>query len=344
MTSSEKGARSAPLLSLPLALLLLLPAAAHGARFRVKFATLAPEGSTWMKVMRALEEDLKRATGGGLRFRIYPGGVAGNESDVLRKMRLGQIHAAGFTGVGLGKVLPEVRIFELPFLFRDYAEVDRVHRELEGHVERAFESKGYVLLGWAEVGFVHLFSQKPLRSRADLRGTKMWMWQGDPVAAATFKALGASPIPLPVTEVLTSLQTGLVNTVYTSPLGAIALQWFTRTKFMSSFPLANGTGAVLMDKRRFDALPPEFGAVLRERARARLAELLKLTRRDNERAVAVLRGRGIRIVRPPDEREAEALAQVGRRAQQKLAGRLFPKELLERVRAILREHRRASAR
>ena len=131
-----------------LILLLATPSSAIAAKKQViKFASLAPEGSTWMRIMRGLDKDVRKGTKNTVRFRIYPGGVSGNEKDVVRKLRVGQLHAAGFTGVGLGEILPAVRLFELPYFFRNYKEVDVVHRELDGWFEEAFRKKGYVLLG-----------------------------------------------------------------------------------------------------------------------------------------------------------------------------------------------------
>ncbi|MEK6710918.1 MAG: TRAP transporter substrate-binding protein DctP [Nitrospinota bacterium] len=317
------------------ALLFLLWAPPARAATEIKFASLAPEGTTWMEVMRALDQDVRQATGGAVRFRIYPGGVSGNEKDVVRKLRVGQLHAAGFTGVGLGEILPAVRLLELPFLFRDYAEVDKVHRELAPWFEKAFGEKGYVLLGWSEVGFAHFFSQAPVRSRAGLLRQKVWMWEGDPLARAYFEALGVQPIPLNVTDVLTSLQTGLIDTVYASPLGAVALQWFTKVRYMSPVPMVNVTGAIVVRKDVFQRLSPAHQRVLLEKTRARMEELQRLTRAENERAVEAMRKRGLELAPEPSPAEMEELRRIGREAERKLAGALIPPDLLARARQAL---------
>jgi len=310
----------------------------------IKFASLAPEGTTWMQVMRALDGDVRQATGGAAGFRFYPGGVAGNEKDVVRKLRVGQLHAAGFTGVGLGEILPAVRLLELPFFFRSYEEVDALHRALDPWFERAFEERGYVVLGWSEVGFAHFFSQAPVQSRADLQRRKVWMWEGDPLARAYFEALGVQPIPLAVTDVLTSLQTGLIDTVYANPLGAVALQWFTKVEYMSPVPMANVTGAIVMRKDHFDRLAPEARRALRERAPPRMAELRRLTREENARAVEAMKKRGLKIAPAPGEAELAEIRRLGEGARRRLAGSLIPADLLARAESLLASLRGGKAR
>ena len=191
----------------------------------IKFATLAPEGSSWMKSMRRLAEKVKKATDGNVTFRFYPGGVSGDEKDVIRKMRIGQLHGAGFTGVGLGQILPEVRVLDLPFLFNTDEEIQHIYNKMSNYYSARYEDKGFVLLGWVPVGWIHFFSQHPIRSVEDLRRSKSWMWEGDPLVEQAYKGMEVQPIPLSITNVLLSLQTGMVDTVYSSTQGALALQW-----------------------------------------------------------------------------------------------------------------------
>ncbi len=305
----------------------------------IKFASLAPEGTTWMRVMRALDGDVRKATDKAVRFRIYPGGVSGNEKDVVRKLRVGQLHAAGFTGVGLGEILPAVRLFEVPFLFRNHKEVDAVHRALDGWFEDAFRKKGYVLLGWSEVGFARFFSKEQIKNISDLSKQKVWMWEGDPLARAYFRAMGVRAIPLAVTDVLTSLQTGLVETVYITPLAAIALQWFTKVRYISPVPMANVTGAIVMRKKNFGRLAPAHRKILLERTRDRMIELRRLTRKENARAVAAMKKRGLKVSAPPAAADLEAFRRVGEKAEKTIAGQLIPADLLSRARGALAAHR-----
>jgi TRAP-type C4-dicarboxylate transport system substrate-binding protein len=204
---------------------------------------------------------------------------------------------------------------------------------------RSFLERGFVLLGWAEVGFVHFFSKAPIRTQDDLKARKLWMWQGDPLAQAYFKALGVSPVPLALPDVLTSLQTNLVDTVYSSPLGAIVLQWHTKVTYMSALPMADAAGAVLVSKKVFDRLPAEYQALLLERTPAYMRRLVLQTRADNTRAINELRRRGMKVVAAPPPEELERFLTTGLNAQQSLVGRLYSQELLDEVRRAVADYR-----
>ena len=170
------------LASLLFALVLILaeaPDAQAAPKTRIKFSTLAPEGSSWMKAMRSLEKELQRVTEGEVGFKFYPGGVSGDEIDVIRKMRIGQIHAAGFTGVGLGEILPEVRVLDLPFLFRNDREIEVIYEKKNDYFTPRFEEKGDILLGWVPVGWVHFFSKERVFNISSLQTRKSRMGEGD---------------------------------------------------------------------------------------------------------------------------------------------------------------------
>lgn len=307
----------------------------------IKFATVAPEGSTWLKVMNELNDEISKLTNGEVRFKIYPGGIQGDEKDVLRKIRLGQLHSAGFTGVGLGEILPESRIFDSPLLFNNYQEVDHITALLTDDLSRKFEEAGYVLLGWTEVGFVYVYGNKPITSLPDLKGTRMWMWQGDPIAEATFNALGVSPFPLSVTDVLTSLQTNLIEAVYTSPLACVSLQWYTRVNYMMDVPLADAAGAVLISKKSFDKLPENYQLILREKSKEYMTRLIGLSRQDNEQSIELMKKNGMKIVHVP-EANLRDFRSAGEKARRSLVGRLYSQELLDRVENSLKEFRSQS--
>lgn len=309
----------------------------------IKFATLAPDGSTWMNVMKEYDRAVQEESDGRLRFKIYPGGVQGDESSVLRKIRIGQLHSGGFTGVGMGQIVPIVRILDSPFLFRSYGEIDNVHQEFDQEFRDPFLQKGFVLLGWAEVGFVYLFTSSPVRDPADLRGVRMWTWEGDPIAEAAFNALGVTPIPLSITDVMTSLQTGLIDGVYTSPLAAIALQWFTRVKYMFHVPLANGSGSVLISKKKFDSLPDDLQEILLRNGRKYMAKLTELSRRDNERAIETLRKSGIKIIELASPEALGAYEKIGSTARRLLVGKLYTQELLTRVEQSVQRFRKSDS-
>lgn len=305
--------------------------------YLIKFSTLAPEGSTWMKELHALESEIKRATDGKVYFKFYPGGVSGDEFDVIRKMRIGQVHAAGFTGVGLGKILPEVRVLDLPFLFDSDRQVKHIYEKMNDYFYDRFEKEGYILLGWVPVGWVHFFSQTPIQSMADLQTTKAWMWEGDPLVKEAYINIGITPFPLSVTDVLLSLQTGMIDTVYASPVGALVLQWFTKVQYMSQLRMGNATGAVLMTKKKFKTLPEKYQEILKEVSRKYLAILLKEIQEDNSKSIEVMQKNGLKLAPMPTPEEIKQFHELGEKTRKNLTGDLFSKELLDRVLSHLEE-------
>jgi TRAP-type C4-dicarboxylate transport system substrate-binding protein len=312
---------------------------ARSQEYTIKFATIAPEGSTWMNVMKAYDARIRKESGGRLGFKIYPGGVQGEDKDVIKKIRIGQLHSAGFTGVGLGEIAPEVRVLDSPFLFRTYDEVDHIYERMGKEFEEAFREKNFVLLGWAEVGFVYVFTNTPVRTLADMKGVKMWMWEGDPVAEATFKAFGISPIPLSVVDVLTSLQTGLINGAYVSPYAAVALQWNTRVKYMMGVPLADACGAVVVSGKTFEKLPADLQEILLRNGRKFMRDLTVKSRQENAAAIETLKKTGVTVVDVKSETTLQEYARLGREAREALVGRLYDAEFLSKVETALEEFR-----
>jgi len=306
----------------------------------LKIATLAPEGSTWMNVMRELDDAVRTATENRVGLKFYPGGVQGDELVVLRKIRLGQLHGGGFSGQGLGEIASELRVIEIPFLFESSAEVDHVHDKLDPTFNRIVEEKGYVLLGWAEVGFIYVFTDRPVRAPEDLKQVKMWLWEGDPLASAFFGAYGISPIPLALTDVLTALDTKLINGVYSSPLACIALQWFTRVSHMTDLRLTHATGAVVIDRRAWEKIDPADRERVRSTATTHFRRLVDRSRLENEESIGVMKKRGMQIVSPDRERTT-AFAEIGRRVWRDQVGKLYPQSLLDQVLAAVKEARAA---
>lgn len=305
----------------------------------IKFASLAPEGSTWVKVLQEWDQELTEKSGGAIKFRVYSGGVAGDEKDVIRKIRLGQLHAGGFTGVGLGEIAPKVRILDVPFLFRSTEEVDYILDTFAKEFFDAFRQKGYVLLGWAEVGFVYFFSVEKASDFENFKGMKMWAWEGDPIAEALFRSLSISPVPLSIADVTTSLQTGLINGVYSSPMGALALQWTSRTKYMLNFKLCNASGAVLVSAKIFDSLPADQQTLLLDTGKKHLRHLTELSRAENISAIDFLKENHVEIIEPLTSEGSETVEKAGARAREMLIGKLYEKEFLKQVEKALSEFR-----
>jgi TRAP-type transport system periplasmic protein len=313
-------------------LLVGLGSNAHGEnKHIIKFSTLAPEGSSWMKSLRRFSGKVKKATEGNVSFKFYPGGVSGDEIDVIRKMRIGQLHGAGFTGVGLGAVLPEVRVLDLPFLFQSDQEIEHVYQAMNDYFVERFEKKGYILLGWVPVGWIHFLSQKPIHTVADLRESKPWLWEGDPLVEQAYEGMDVQPIPLSITDVLLSLQTGMVDTVYSSTQGALVLQWFTKVKHITRLRMGYATGGVLISKRKFKKLPLAYQETLKKIGSECLTELASVIRKDNLKAEKVIENNGIKWMPQPDPASLKKFQQAGATARQNLSGKLFSPELLSKV-------------
>lgn len=310
----------------------------HAQEYTIKFATLAPEGTSWMNIMKEFDAAVRKETGGKVGFRIYPGGVQGDEKVVLRKIRSGQLHAGGFTGVAMGEIASKVRILDTPFLFMTYAEIDHIYEAFDEEFRKAFEENGYVLLGWAEVGFVHVFTNTAINRPQDLKSLKMWAWEGDPIAETLFRELEISPIPLAMTDVMTSLQTRLIDAFYTSPYAALTLQWYTRAKYMIDVPLADAAGAVLVSKKFFDRIPPDLQEVVLRSSKVYFKRLVQMTRKDNADAVEAMKQRGISLIKA-DEKDYRYYVEVSERARRKLVGRLYSEEFLGRIETALESFR-----
>ena len=308
-------------------------------QYTIKFATIAPKGTTWMNVMEEYDAAVRRESAGRMGFKIYAGNTQGDEKQVLRKIKAGLLQSGGFTGVGMGEIAPEVRVLDSPFLVRTYGEADDLYNAFNNEFAKAFEEGGYVLLGWAEVGFVYVFTNSPIQKPEDLKGLKMWTWEGDPIAETAFRVLGISPIPLSFVDVMMSLQTGLINAVYTTPYAAVSLQWFTRVKYMVDAPLADAAGAVLISKKYYDGLPNDLKEILLRNGKLSMAKLTQLSREDNKKAIAELKKQGITIT-PATEKDVQQYVEVGEKARKMLVGRMYTQDFLDRVEKEVKEFRK----
>ncbi|MEJ2686876.1 MAG: TRAP transporter substrate-binding protein DctP [Gammaproteobacteria bacterium] len=310
--------------------------------YTLKFATLAPAGSTWMNLLAAWGKEVKARSHGRLVFKFYPGGVQGDETDVLQKIRFGQLQGAAFTGYGIGHIYSPARVLEVPFLFRNYGEIDYVRHHLMPSFRRGFKQHGFRLLGWMEVGFVHFFSKQPIRSLDDLKKRRIWLWQGDPLGQAFFDASDLAPVPLSITDVFTSLSTGLIDTVYCTPLAAIALQWFTQVSYMTRLPMADGIGALVVSNRFFDRLPPDLQKLLQSTGRETGHKLIEATRKDNRKSLKVLQRQGIKFTLPADHVDPKTLYKIRDKAAATLmASGYIPKAEFQRTKKLLAKYRRS---
>jgi TRAP-type C4-dicarboxylate transport system substrate-binding protein len=323
---------------LVVALALLVGAPAFAQEHTIKIATLAPEGSLWMNLFHEWGKRIEEHTQAKLKVKFYAGGVAGDERDAVRKMRLGQINAAAVTAIGLGLIQSEVRVLELPMLIASYDELDFVRGKLDGEFRKKFEAKDYVLLMWGDVGPVHVFSNIPIKSKADLSQTKLWAWVDDPIIRMLFQQLGANGVPLGVPDVLPSLQTGLINACYGSPLSTLALQWYTKVKFMTQMHITQAVGAVVMLKKEFDKLSPEQQKVVLDDSKEMQPKLLKSIRDENTKSLASMKQAGLQVVESPKDMMAQ-FDDVAKAIRPKLEPSVYTHEFREKVEKLVAEYR-----
>jgi TRAP-type transport system periplasmic protein len=309
----------------------------------LKFATLAPEGSTWMNIITDWANQVDRESKGRLKLKLYGGGVLGDEPDVLRKIRFGQLQGAALSGHGIGYIYSPARVLEIPFLFRTYDEVDHVRARLMPEIREGFRGNGFELVGWMEVGFVQLFSRAPIYCIDDMKKRRVWLWQGDPLGEAFFVATAISPVPLALTEVFTSLSTGLIDTVIAPPLGAIALQWFTKTPNMTSIPIMDGIGGLLVSRKFFDGLPRDLQELLRRTGEEASARLLVETRRDNEKSLKVLAAHGLTFTKEWRDEESDLFVLRDRTAANLAKTAYIPADVYSRARDALNAYRALKA-
>ena len=327
------------------ALLLLTGNLSAAPEYTIKFATLAPSGTTWMNLLEEWDRDLRARSNGRIGFKFYPGGVQGDEPDVLKKMRFNQLQGGAFTGYGIGRMYSPARVLELPFLFNNTDEIDFIRQQFTDEFKQGFKDNGYTLLGWMEVGFVHMFSREPILSLEDMKTRRVWLWQGDPLGQAFFKASGISPVPLSIMDVYTSLSTGLIDTVYSPPLGAIALQWFTKTQYISSVPLTNGMGGLIVTRKFYDKLPADLQTILTETGTAAGEKLIAASRIDNAESINTLKEHGLQFIEPGAGMSEPVLVDVRDRAAAELvASEYIPGPLFEKTRHLLEQYRAGQAR
>lgn len=271
-----------------------------------KVATLAPEGSTWAKRFAEFDAEVRKNTAGEVGFQIYCGGVMGDDRAMLRKMKIGQLQGAGVTMTGLAEVVPDFRVMSIPFLFQNLTETDAVRKKIQPRLAEALEKKDLTLLAISEVGFVYTMSTDPIAVPADLKKGKCWVPEGDPLSLRFLEEAGVSPVPLSIPDVLLSLQTGLLNTVFNSPYGAIVLQWFTKTRYISDIPFGYAYGGLVLDSKAFGRLNPAQRAAVQTAADRYLLELLQQdTRKSNEEAQKTLLAGGIQTTATsPETRKA----------------------------------------
>jgi TRAP-type C4-dicarboxylate transport system substrate-binding protein len=320
-----------------LLLLLISPLSQAGAT--LKIATLAPDGTNWMKQMRAAAKQIKDQTNGRVRIRFYPGGVMGNDNSVLRKIRIGQLHGGAITGGSLSSIYEDAQVYSLPFQFRNLQEVDAVRQIMDAQIIEGLKQEGFISFGLSEGGFAYLLSNSPVASTKNMKQLKIWIPEGDKVNAMMFHKLGISPIPLPLTDVLTGLQTGLIDTIASSPTGAIALQWHTRVSYLTQTPLAYLYATLVIKEKAFNKLQTTDKAIVREILESTFDRIGRQNRKDNEQALAALKKQGIEFISPSFEQQQAWETHANNMLEELSKEKLISKTMLSRMQSLILQQR-----
>jgi TRAP-type C4-dicarboxylate transport system substrate-binding protein len=291
------------LLALAVCMFSLPITALHAKTFKI--ASLSPDGTFWMKSMRTGADEIKEKTQGRVNFKFYPGGVMGNDENVLRKIHIGQLQGGAITIGSLSQVVPDTTIYGLPFLFSSLEEAQQIRKTTDPMLSELIEKNGYVNFGFASGGFSYLMSKEPINGFEDLRQQKSWVPENSDVGLSVYRYIGITPISLPLSDVLTGLQTGLINTVITSPIGALALQWHTHVNYVVDMPLNYLTALMIIDKKDFSELSEADQAVVRE-VRTNVYKKIDVQNKiDNIAARDAIANLGVKFVKLSDAEKAE---------------------------------------
>lgn len=319
----------------------LMSSAAGATTFKI--ATLSPDGTAWMKAMRAAAAEVNEVTEGRVKFKFYPGSIMGNDQTVLRKMRLGQLQGAALTAGSLTSAYTDVQLYNLPMVFRDLHEVDYVRERLDARLIAGLSANGYEALGFAEVGFAYAMSSVQATSVADARGLKVWVPDGDPGTQRTAEAFGIAPIPLTIADVLAGLQTGLINAVTVPPVGAVALQWHTQLDYVLDVPLLYVFGTVVLSSSSFSELSAADQETVRRLIGGALAGIDTQSRADHESALAALQQQGLKLVRPEGDEFAEWQSTADAASARMLEKGVVTQSGFDELNGYLREYRNGAA-
>ena len=321
-----------------LTLFAFLLGASPASALTIKLGTLAPEGSPWYNIIRDMAQAWKEGTNGKIKVRIYPGGVAGDDPDMVRKMRIGQLHAAVLSAAGLYDIAPETQALQMPMMLASYEELDYVMDRLAPKFEAMLEAKGFKVLSWGDAGWVHFFAQKPVVRPEDLKPLRLFVWSGDTLYVEAWKDAGYRPVPLASTEIHSALQSGLINAFPATPIAALSFQWFGLAKHMTDLKWAPLIGATVISTRKWRRIPDDIKLLLVESAREAGARIRWETRKVGNEAVTVMKKHGLVVHHVPSDvvRDWERSARAG---YPKIVGKVVPLALVAEVERLRNEYR-----
>ena len=311
---------------------------AHADPVELRIATLAPSGSPWMEVLDKAAAEIKEKTAGRVTMHYFEGGQQGDERDFVRKIKLGQLDGAAVTAIGLAMIDESIRVLELPMMFDSAEELDYVADKMWPYFQKKFEKKGFKLNDRGEVGWIYFLSKNKVASLADLKGQKLWMWGDDQLVGAMFKKLGLNGVPLGVPEVDAGLTSGKIDACYGSPVAAVALQWYSKVKYMTSMPMSFAIGATVVSMDSLKKLTPEDAKTIEDIGRANAKKLRKVIRKANEDAKGTMTRKGVTVVQTPAAM-VDDFTKQSQDAWKELVGKIYSQDELNMVLKYRDEYR-----
>lgn len=276
----------------------LISAFSPASALTLKIATLAPAGTNWMKQMKLGAKKIKKQTSGRVKLKFYPGGVMGNDQSVHRKIRINQLQGGAFSSSGLAFADSAIQIFSLPMLFKNFEEVDYVRSRMDDRIKEHMVPNGFRILGISEGGFARILSTKPLSNMSEIKASKVWIPEGDQLVQDTFETMGITPIALPISDVFTGLQTGLIETITATSTGAIAFQWHSKVANMVDQPVLYVIGILAVSEKSFAKIKPADQKIVMDEMNLVFETLDKTNREDNINATKALKTQGIQFIKP----------------------------------------------
>jgi len=302
----------------------------------LKIATVVPNGSSWMKEMKAAAKEVKQKTDGRVKIKYYPGGVMGSDKTVLRKMRSGQLHGGAISAGALAHIYNGVQLYSLPFTFKNIDEVRHIRTTFDPIISQGLADNGFQLLGLSEGGFAYLMSNKALTTAADIEGQKVWVPEGDLIGNEIFTVAGIKPIASPISNVYTGLQTGLLDTVTINPSGSIALQWHTKVSHLSDEPLLMIMGMLVVDQKAFKKIKADDQAIVKKAVASAFKRLDDLNEAGNISAREALQKNGVIFDKP----SGTEWRQIAKQALENLkALKAYPADTYQQLQQVLKDYR-----
>jgi len=318
-------------------LALCLPLSALAGTTTLKIATLAPEGSIWMQALSDAKEEIAAATDGAVKIKIYPGGIMGAEKDVLFKIKTGQLQGGGFMGYAIGRICPGASALMFPMVFRSYDEVDQVMERMRPVLEASARKHGFEAVSWTEVGFIYAYGVKPFSNLEELKRTKVW-GPDSPMIMELFSAGNVATIPANVTDVLTALQTGSLESVFGPPTAAVAVQWHTKVRYYNTMRLTYSLGGVFFSSRAWAKVSPEHQEIIRSAFDKHCRLLTPKVRKSDIEALEYMRDQGVEVIEETPEATAD-FERVAALALEKVKGSVFPAAAWDQLQQALKEVR-----